>query len=140
MAPGGDFDGDGMINGGDTLRFSFSIRNQTPNDYSAAALDTRVPRHSLHFIHDVHGANSLSDEGESIIIPNLNLLAGQSLLISFDAQPNFSDERLTLWSEPSLSDGSADVLALGDRVEARVEPSEKGNRPTTSGHIPEGPN
>lgn len=89
LAPGGDIDNDGQIDSGDIIRFTYTIKNITEEEYSYATIKTDVNRKQLNFIHNILGTPSLTDDGETIYIPNFRVGANQSSVVSFDARINY---------------------------------------------------
>lgn len=97
LAPGGDFSKNGKIDAGDIIRFTYSIKNTTDKEYAFATLKTNINRKQLNFIHNIVGTPNLTDDGETIYIPNFRLGANQSSEVSFDARINyFSKEDLSI--------------------------------------------
>ena len=91
------------IDGGDTIRFTYNIQNNSNTQYSFLTLETNIPRNFLNFIHNITGTISMSDNGKTITFPNLRLNPGQTLTIHFDARVNyFSDADKTIFTAPEL--------------------------------------
>src|SRR3989344_4809458 len=84
LAPDGDYDKNGEIDSGDIVTFNYAITNPTKNEYPFATLLTNIPRNNLNFIHDVKGTASLSDENDTITIPNLRIAPQGEVIISFN--------------------------------------------------------
>lgn len=123
FAPEGDVNHDGVFDPGDTITFSYTVINTSQKDYPLATLLTHVPRTMVHFVHNVRGAASLSELGDTINIPNLFIGGGQRLMISFDARINYiqlADQVIT--TEPEVIASENAPLAKGKKNEIRIQP------------------
>ena len=100
----GDVNKNGQIDAGDIVRFSYAILNTTDQDYTFGILKTHIDRKQINFIHNVKGSASLSDNGETIEIPNLRMSSSlDPMIISFDARINYiHDKDIILTTEPEF--------------------------------------
>lgn len=89
LSPDGDQNQNGEIDAGDIVTFSYIITNPASEKYRFATLKTNIDKRQINFIHNVKGATGLSDENNSVVIPNVRLDSLQILTISFDARINY---------------------------------------------------
>ncbi len=122
LAEGGDVEGNGEIDSGDTIIFKYFIANRTDNEYSFSRLLTHIPRNNVNFIHDVQGTVSLSDENDTITIPNLLLPPQGELVISFKARIDYSSETVDISTEPELIAQDGNSLAKTQKQEIKAKP------------------
>lgn len=103
LAPNGDMNNNGQIDAGDTITFSYNIKNNTDKKYVYATLKTNVNRDSLNYINNVSGVTGLNDDGKSIDFPNLRVEPGMVKVISFDARINyFTEQDPVITTEPEM--------------------------------------
>lgn len=117
-----DLNKNGQIDGGDSIRFYYTINNPTDKEYSFLTLKTNIPRRYLNFIHDIHGTLSLSDKKGAITIPNLSVNPGQKLNVSFQARVNyFEDADKTISTEPELLSSDAKSLFKSSKKDLKAK-------------------
>lgn len=131
LAPGGDVDNDGKIDAGDIIRFSYSIKNTTDEDYSFETLRTNINRKQLNYIHNVVGASSYEDDGKTIAIPYITIGANQTAEITFDARINyFSKEDPLITTEAELVSEDDKFLAKSEKKEITAKRIDKEKIPS----------
>lgn len=117
LAPNGDKDQNGEINGGDIIRISYIITNSTGDDIEFASVNTNFTRKQINFIHNVRNTTGIINNEDEIIIPDISLLKGQSTNISFDARVNyFINEDVSVSTEPVISSESKEILSKGEKI------------------------
>ena len=106
-----DVNKNNILDGGDYVRFIYKINNPTDKEYSFTSLKTNIDKSTIHFVRNIHGTMSLSDENKTITIPNIRILPGETRIISFDATINYivdldtyitSDAELTSFDKKQL--------------------------------------
>lgn len=123
LAPEGDIDQNGEIDSGDTITFTYTINNQTDQEYPFSILKTSIPRDSLHFIHNIRGTASLSDKNKTIEIPNLRINPHQVLIISFNARINyFTDNDEIIGTEPEIVSKDKSSIFKAKKEEIKAQP------------------
>lgn len=112
LAQGGDVNGNGQIDAGDTITFIYNIQNTTDKKHAYATLKTNIQRDSLNYLRNVTGVTGLKDDGKTIEFPNLRVEPGMVKQISFDATVNyFTDSDPVLSTEPELvSEDKSSIL------------------------------
>lgn len=130
LAPDGDADNNGEMDGGDTVRFSFVLSNGTDTAHPFSNLKTNIKRDSIHFIHNIKGVTGI--DNSTLELPNIYVLPNSKLEISFDARLNFSGEEeinakglagrsidadgnKEISSEPQLEDNKKQRLVQGTK-------------------------
>lgn len=122
LTPGGDVNGNGQIDGGDTVTFSFTLTNTNSVYYAFLTLVTNIDRSQLHFIHNIQGTASLSDRNGTIIIPYVRLGPLQELVIRFDARVNFNRTAdVTIATQPELLEENSVVVGRSKRKEVKAK-------------------
>jgi hypothetical protein len=112
LAPKGDLNKNGKIDAGDTLRFTYMIKNQKSDTYKFTTLDTNVDTRYLNSIRNLQGVMSVNSSGNTLSFPNISLRPNQQRTISFDATINFyKDKDLTVNTTPELIDANKKSLA-----------------------------
>jgi len=112
LAPDGDDNKNNEIDAGDIIRFTYTITNTTDQAYSYATLKTNIDRKQLNFIHNVQGTSGITDDGETVTIPNVRLEPLQTLVVSFDARINYyQDEDKTIITEAEFVDDKKNSIA-----------------------------
>ena len=126
-----DVNKNGLNDGGDTIRFGYTIDNPTEKEISLATLRTNIPRNYLNFIHNIQGTMNLSDVDSTVTIPNLRINPGEKLLISFDARLNyFTDVEKTIFTEPEIITSDKKSLIKSERKELKAK-TWKGKTPSS---------
>jgi len=122
LAPNGDVENNGEIDAGDIIRFSYTITNQSDKKYAFANLKTNIDRKQLNFIHNVQGTSGLTDDGQTISVPNLRIESSQTLTISFDARINYyQDEDRTIATESEFTDDGKNLVARSEKKEVKAK-------------------
>jgi hypothetical protein len=126
LAANGDINQDSVIDGGDMVTFSYTISNNTNNDYPYSTLKTNLPRDLINYIHNVKGAYSIEDKDGSTEIPNLYIHAHQLLKISFDARVDiFTGADKGITTQPQLYDRENKKLVENSKSELGIKGSDK---------------
>ncbi len=123
FADGGDINKNGLFDGGDILKFTYTINNPTDKEISFATLKTNIYKKYLNFIHNIYGTTNLSDSNSTITIPNLRINPGENLIISFDARVNyFYDADKTISTEPEIitSDKKSLLKSTKKEIKAKI--------------------
>ena len=102
LIPSEDLNHNGVADGGDGVKFTYSISNPTDGSYQFATLKTGLDSSSLNYIHDMVGITGVDTQKQTINIPNIHLGSGQSLTISFEAVANFDTQDKDLVTTPEL--------------------------------------
>jgi hypothetical protein len=111
LAPGGDVDKNGQIDSGDIIRFKYTLKNPTENEYSWLTINTKINRRLINYIHNDYGITSLDDDGKTLKIPHIRVYPKQEINIRFDAMVNYSSKQdILLSTEPDLVDKNNKVL------------------------------
>ena len=122
LAPDGDINKNGQIDGGDSLKFTYKLQNNTAVAYSFTSLSTNIPRDKIHFIHNVTGATSVNDSGKTITFPNLRINPGQTLEVSFEARVNYDPKTdVTIFTNPELKGSDNKLIINSARKELKVK-------------------
>ncbi len=119
LALNGDKNVNGKIDSGDIVSFSYQIINTSSNEYTFGTLHTNINKSNINFIHNVQ-ATSLNDDGKTVNFPNIRLMVGQIVHLSFDARINYSDNDIVLSTEPEFitQDQQSLVKSLKKEVKA----------------------
>lgn len=118
LAPGGDVANNGEIDAGDIVRFSYTLTNTSDKKYAFANLKTNIDRKQLNFIHNVQGTSGITDDDETISIPNVRIEPSQSLQITFDARINyFQDSDSTISTESEFLDSDKKLIEKSAKKE-----------------------
>ncbi len=123
FAEDGDVNKNGLFDGGDTLKFTYTINNPTDKDISFATLKTNIYRKYINFIHNVQGSTNLSDNNSTITFSYLRVNAGESLAISFEARVNyFSDSDKNISTQPEIltSDKKSLIKSTKKEIKAKI--------------------
>ena len=102
-----DVNENNVIDGGDVIRFVFTVNNPGDTEYSFTTLKTGIDKSSIHFIRNIKGTRSLSYNNNTITFPNVTILPGETKKISFDATINYvpdSDTSLSIDAELQSGD------------------------------------
>ncbi len=122
LAPGGDMDQNGQIDSGDTIRFTYNIKNTTDEGYSFATLKTNIDRRKINFIHNVTGTVNLNNKNNTVTIPNLTIAPNNEITITFDARINYdTKEDQTLSTLADFSDIKNKSIAKSLKKEIRAK-------------------
>jgi len=122
FAEGGDVNKNGLFDGGDTLKFSYTINNPTDKEISFATLKTNIYKKYLNFIHNIYGTTNLSDNNSTITIPNLRINPGENLIISFEARVNyFYDADKNISTEPEIITSDKKSLLKSAKKEIKAK-------------------
>ncbi|MBI4062290.1 hypothetical protein HY410_00035 [Candidatus Gottesmanbacteria bacterium] len=122
LAPGGDVNRNGQVDGGDTVTFSYTLTNTSDAEYTFLTLVTNIDRNQLHFIHNVQGTASLSDRNGTVIISNVRLGPLQELVIRFDARTNFNTTTdMIIATQPELLNEEIAVIGRSKRKEVKAK-------------------
>lgn len=121
LAPGGDVAGNGEIDAGDVVRFTYTLQNTTDKKYTFGTVKTNLQRSQLNFIHNVVGVTGLTENNDTIELPNMRLVAEQALTVSFDARINYyQNDDQTIATEPEFLDDKNNQVAKGERKEVKA--------------------
>lgn len=122
LAPDGDVEKNGEIDSGDIIRFSYTITNTSDKKYTFATFKTNIDRKQLNFIHNVQGTSGITDDGQTITIPNIRVEPSQILQINFDARINYyQDEDRTISTESEFTDDEKNLVAKSERKEVTAK-------------------
>lgn len=122
LAPGGDVANNGEVDAGDIIRFSYTITNPSDKKYAFATLKTNIDRRQLSFIHNVQGTSGITDDGETISIPNIRLEPSQSLEITFDARINYyQDADKTVSTESEFLNSDKKLIEKSAKKEIKAK-------------------
>lgn len=121
LVPGGDENNNGQIDAGDMVRFTYTLKNTTESNYSFATLKTNIDSKQVSFIHNIHGATGIVNDGKTVEIPHVRLNLGETFFISFDALINSFQEDKTIATEAELisSDKKTVAKSLRKAIEAK---------------------
>lgn len=122
LSPTGDINQNAQIDSGDTVTFTYTITNNTDNEHPFATLITNIPRNYIHFIHNINGAASLSDENGIVAIPNLYINPQQKLVVSFEARINYFQGEQYIFTEPQLISQHQENIAQAKKLSKRITP------------------
>ena len=130
LVPDEDLNHNGLLDGGDSVKFEYTITNPTRQGYAFASLNTHVDSSSWNFIRNIHGTTGVSQSGKEIILNNLVIGPGETRIIDFEMTANLNDADVTTSTTPELISANKSVLARGSvhQVEAkatRVDPAER---------------
>jgi len=130
LAKGGDVSGNGQIDAGDTITFTYIIQNNTDKKYAYATLKTNIQRDSLNFIRNATGVTGIKDDGKTIELPNLRVEPGFAKQITFDATVNYFTEQDTIIStEPELITEDKKSLLKSERKQIQSKRIKKEDIP-----------
>lgn len=122
LAPDGDVNKNGEIDAGDSITFSYKIKNLTDKSYTFATLKTAVPRDQLNFIRNLSGATGMKDNDNTITISNLRIKDNSEVVVSFDARINYytgSDK--AIGTTPDLVDSNGASLTKSNKKEVTAK-------------------
>jgi len=121
LAPEGDENGNGEVDAGDIVRFSYTITNTTTASHTFAVLKTNINRNDINFIHNVMGVTGLSEDNDTITFPNLRIPPSSTSTIQFDARVNYVQEEISIKTEPELvsSDNTSLVKSSLKEIKAK---------------------
>lgn len=117
----GDKNKNGEIDAGDVVRFIYKLTNTTEKDISLGTLNTHINRKQFNFIHNIQGTTNISDNGTSLEILNLNIYAGETLEISFDARTINTKDDISISTEPVLNDSDKKLVTKASKIEKLVK-------------------
>ncbi len=115
LTENGDLNSNGELDGGDTVRFSFTISNDTDEPYPFSNLKTNIKRDSIHFIHNVKGVTGI--DNNTLELPNIYVLPHSKIEISFDAKLNYSEDK-----EATVEDLVAKTIDISTEKEISSQP------------------
>jgi len=69
LDPSGDLNHNGQVDGGDTLKFSYAVKNPTNKAFPFSSLETHIDSSKLNYIHNIKGVSSLDAGSKTIIFP-----------------------------------------------------------------------
>lgn len=137
LTENGDVNKNGEMDGGDTVRFSFTISNGTDEPYPFSNLKTNIKRDSIHFIHNIKGVTGI--DNDTLELPNVYVSPKSKVEISFDAVLNYSKEESLvegaaarpagiavekeISSQPMLEDSKKKKLAEGIKTVKKFKPA-----------------
>jgi hypothetical protein len=131
LSKDGDVNNNGLIDSGDVVTFVYSLTNTTDKKYAFATLATHINRQQINFIHNIKGAVSLKDDGQTITIPNIKVASHQTTTVSLDARVNyFTNEDPFISTEPELLDMDGAPIARSIKKEVRAKRIRKDVIPT----------
>lgn len=117
LAPEGDENKDGEIDAGDIVRFTYTLKNITESNYSFATLKTNIDSKQVSFIHNIHGATGIVNDGKTVEIPYVRLNSGETLVINFDALINYFQEDKVIATEAEFVSFNKESIAKSARNE-----------------------
>lgn len=130
LAPGGDINGNGQVDAGDTITFTYIIQNNTDKKYAYATLKTNIQRDSLNYIHNVSGVTGLKDDGKTIEFPNLRVEPGTVKVIGFNARVNyFTEQDPIINTEPELLTEDKKSVLKSEKKQIQVKRIKKEDIP-----------
>lgn len=121
LVPDEDKNKNGEIDAGDIVRFIYKLTNTTEKDISLSTLNTHINRKQFNFIHNVKGTTNISDNGTSLEILNVNIYAGETIEISFDARTIYTKDDMSITTEPVLNDSGKKLIIKGSKIEKLVK-------------------
>lgn len=122
LAPNGDINNNGVIDGGDIVHFSYALDNQTDETYSYTTLKTNINWKLLNNIHNTEGLTGIDIKGNSLIVPNIIIFPHTIFNISFDARITISEKDDPILStEPQLFTKKNELLSTGIKKELKTK-------------------
>jgi len=112
-----DINKNGQIDAGDIVHFAYTLKNTTESNYSFATLQTNIDSKQVSFIHNIHGATGIVNDGKTIEIPHVRLNSGEMLIISFDALINYFQEDKIIATEAEFVSSDNKFIAKSTRSE-----------------------
>lgn len=121
LAPGGDVNKNGKIDAGDSIRFTYVIKNTTDKTYKFVTLVPNVNRQDLNFIHNITGSTGLLDDGKTISFSNIWIEPNQIQTISFEARTDFfQDTNKKITTTPEIFDQNHITITKSQQVIANA--------------------
>lgn len=117
-----DLNKNGLLDGGDNIRVTYTINNQTDQQYEFVTLKTNLDKGKINFIHNVKGAFSYTENKNTIEFPNLTIHPNQNLIIQFDARVDyFSNGDQSLTTQPELLTSKHQKFLSANKTEQKIK-------------------
>lgn len=132
LAPGGDREGNGTIDGGDTVTLTFAVRNDGEVPVTFATLRTPLDSRLLHGLWNLRGATGYLLQDDVLSFPNLNAPPHAGFDIQIDATVDYAAAEGVITLDPEIVDdaGRSLLSARGGGLTKRITGGWKGRLPS----------
>ncbi len=120
------------MDGGDTLRFSFTITNHDKGQAQFLSLRTGLDKNTVFNISHVMGTTGLDSKPNELTLSNILVQSNQTQIISFDATLIYSQNPSTISLNPQLFDPSNQLLTKGVVATYTIGKNSPGEIPNSS--------
>ncbi|OGL25043.1 hypothetical protein A3A68_01070 [Candidatus Saccharibacteria bacterium RIFCSPLOWO2_01_FULL_48_13] len=114
FAKDGDTNKDGKFNGGDAVKFSFTLNNVTQNGGKFTTLDTGIPTKYIYYLRSITGSTGYDKGSGTIKFKNIIVYPSQTQAVSFEANLVYSTSDVDLAYTPTLTDQANREIAKGN--------------------------
>lgn len=115
-----DENNNGEIDGGDTVRFIYTLTNTTNDEYGYAALKTNIDKNNLHLFYNLSGVTGLTYENDIIILKYIRIGVKEQRVLSFDAKVNYFDEDQFISTEPEFLTEDKKSISKSQKIETKI--------------------